>query len=118
MKNLIKTSLIASFLACGFNPLYAGANHEHGHEYSQKEVNKEFAQKEASKKVQNLITAKKIDQSWLKAPILDTKKEKFGDHFEWVVSYKNIDIKDAKKQTLYIFVNMHGKITGANYSGK
>lgn len=118
MKKLIKISLTTAILACSFNPLYAGGNHDDGHKHSQKELSKDLAQKEAYKKVQKLVDIKKIEQSWLKAPILDAKKKKFNDHFEWVVSYQNKNIKDTKKQTLYVFVNMHGKITGANYSGK
>ncbi len=118
MKKLVKTSLITALLACSFNPLYAGGNHDNGHKHSQKELSKDLAQKEAYKKVQELVGIKKIDKSWLKAPLLDAKKKKFNDHLEWVVSYKNENIKDTKKQILYVFVNMYGKITGANYTGK
>ena len=45
-------------------------------------------------------------------------KKKFHHSMEWVVSFKNEKITDKTKQTLYIFVNMHGEITGANYSGQ
>ena len=120
MNKLIKTSLITAILACGFNPLYAGAGHDHGHEHShdKKEVTQSYAEKEATEEVKKLLQYKKIDASWIDTPILNVEKKKFKNKMEWVISYKNKNIKDVNKQTLYIFVNLYGEIKGANYSGK
>jgi len=46
------------------------------------------------------------------------RKQQFHHNEEWVVSFENSHIKDTKKQTLYIFVSLSGKITGANFIGK
>lgn len=118
MNRLLKTSLITAILACGFNPLYAGSGHDHGHSHEKKKVTQNYAEKEATKEVKKLFERGKIDGSWTDAPILNVEKKRFKNRMEWVISYKNINIKDVKKQTLYIFVNLYGKTTGANYSGK
>jgi hypothetical protein len=122
MKNIIKTTLATGLLTFAYSPLYAGAghdhSHDHGHDHAQKELSKDLAQKKANEKIKQLVEIKKIEKSWLKAPVLASNKKKFSGHLEWVISYKNESIKESKKQVLYIFVNMHGKITGSNYSGK
>jgi hypothetical protein len=120
MNKLIKTSLITAILACGFNPLYAGSghDHEHGHSHEKKKVTQSYAEKEATKEVKKLFERGKIDSSWTDAPIVNVEKKKFKNKMEWVISYENKNIKDGNKQVLYIFVNLYGKITGANFSGK
>ena len=120
MNKLIKTSLITAILACGFNPLYAGSGHDHGHGHSheKKKVTQSYAEKKATKEIKKLFQNDKIEGSWVDTPILNVEKKKFKNKMEWVISYKNKNIKDVKKQTLYIFVNLYGVITGANYSGK
>ncbi len=122
MKRLIKTSLITAILACGFNPLYAGSGHDHdhghGHSHEKEQVTQSYAEKEAAKEVRKLLKRDKIEGSWINASLLNVQKKKFKNKMEWVISYKNKNVKDVKKQTLYIFVNLYGEITGANYSGK
>ena len=41
----------------------------------------------------------------------------FNKSTEWVISFGNDYLKDVEKQILYIFINMDGKVTGANYTG-
>lgn len=115
MKKLIKIAVITLVLACGINPLYAGSGHE-GHSHA--EVTKVLAKEKATKQIEKLVKANKIDKSWLKASVLNVEKKKFKNSMEWVASFKNKNIKDSTKQIIYIFVSMHGGITGANYSGK
>jgi len=50
-------------------------------------------------------------------PISKIGKTHYGDTTDWKVGFFNAKIKNKKKQTLYIFVSVHGKITGANYTG-
>lgn len=119
MKKLIKTVVITLILACGVNPLYAGAGHDHGHEgHSYAEVTKVSAKQKATKRIEKLVNVGKIDKSWLEASVLNIEKKKFKNSMEWVASFKNKKIEDSTKQIIYIFVNMQGGITGANYSGK
>lgn len=118
MKNLIKTAVITVTLVCGFNPLYAGGDHSDGHSHTQKEVSEESVKKIASKKLISLVDAKKIDKIWLNTPIMNMEKKKFNKNLEWVVSFENRQIADSKKQILYVFVSLYGKVTGANFSGK
>lgn len=118
MKTLVKTTVIV--MALTFTTLYAGGNHAHGngHGHTQTEVNKDSIKNTANKELTRLVKYGKIDDSWKNRPILNMKKKQFHHNMEWVVSYKNKDIKDTKKQTLYIFVSLYGQITGANYTGK
>jgi hypothetical protein len=44
--------------------------------------------------------------------------EKYNKGYEWRVSFKNDQIKDTKKQKLYIFVRTSGTLSAANYTGK
>jgi hypothetical protein len=128
MQTLIKTIIVVLALASG--TLYAHGSHEHaGHggqsptqgelstEHIQK-VSTEEIQRVANKQLMNLIEKEKIEKSWSDTPILNMEKKRFHRNTEWVVSYKNKEIKDQMKQTLYIFVSLYGKVTGANHTGK
>lgn len=118
MKKLVKSTALT--LALSLTTLYAGSGHSHeqGHTHTQKKVTKSSIEKISKQKLMKLLKSKKIDQSWLNTSILDIKKKKFNSKYEWVVTYHNKNIKNKDKQTLYIFVNEYGKVTGANYTGK
>ena len=126
-KTLMKTTIVVLALASG--TLYAHGSHEHsGHGYSHTQeelstvhiqrVSMEEIQRVANKQLMNLIEKEKIEKSWSDTPILNMEKKRFHRNTEWVVSYKNKEIKDQMKQTLYIFVSLYGKVTGANHTGK
>ena len=127
MERLIKTTIVVLTLASG--TLYAHGSHEHaghGYNHTQEELSTEHIQKVSTKEIQriahkqvmNLIEKEKIEESWSNTPVLNMKKKQFHRNTEWVVTYKNKEIKDQMKQTLYIFVNLYGKVTGANHTGK
>ena len=121
MKILIKTTLVTALLAFGFNPLHASGSHDHGahgHSHDKATLSKAKAEELALKDLSGLVKSGEIDKSWLGKSVSKTEKKKFHHSMEWVVSFKNNKLTDKKKQTLYIFVNMHGQISGANYSGK
>lgn len=121
MKTLMKTTLFTILLAFGFNPLYAGGGHDHGahgHSHDKATLSKVKAEKLALKNLSQLVSSGKVDKSWSDKSIFKIEKKKFHHSMEWVVSFKNEKITDKTKQMLYIFVNMHGEITGANYSGQ
>jgi len=117
LSKLIKASIMTAVIAT-VNPLYAGAGHDHGHSHSQKVMTKASAQKKAIKAMTKLVEDNKVEKSWLNAPILNIEKKKFHDNLEWVISFKNDKVKDASKQTIYIFVSQNGYITGANFTGE
>lgn len=120
MKTLIKTTIAAIALTTG--ALYAGSGHSHshdnGHSHTKKEVSKSDIQKIANMQLMILVEKEKIDKSWSDTPILNLEKKKFHHNMEWVASYRNKEVKDKEKQTLYIFVSLYGDVTGANHTGK
>jgi len=120
MKILMKSTLLSALLAWGFNPLYAGGNHDHGHGHSHNQVtlSKDKAKKVAIKTLNDLVKSGKINKSWSGKVVVKSEKKQFHHSKEWVISFKNRTLKDKTKQTLYIFINMHGQSMGANYSGK
>ena len=120
MKRLIKSTIV--MLALSLTTLYASGSHSHddghGHSHAQKEVSKSYAQNEATNEINKLVRLNKIDASWSKVPAVNIKKKKFKNNIEWVVNFENKIIKDSKKQMIYVFENLYGEVTGANYSGK
>jgi len=120
MKTFIKATLITAVLTC--TTLYAGGSHshdaDHGHSHTQAEASKASIEKAALSELARLIQNNKIDQSWSNTPIEKMQKKQFHHNMEWVASFKNTKIQDKSKQTLYIFLSLYGKSTGANYTGK
>lgn len=116
MKTLIKIVVMTTVL--GLSSLYAHGGARHNHNVSapvQEETSKNSIKKLAKQEVKRLAVAKKIDNNWLFIPISRMKKTQYN---EWIISFKNSAIKDETKQTLYIFVSVHGDLTGANYTGR
>ena len=123
----MKTTIVGLLLASG--TLYGHGSHKHAAhgdapmpdelstEHIQK-VSTEEIQRVAHKQLMSLIEKEKIEKSWSDIPVLNMEKKQFHRTTEWVVSYKNKEIKDEMKQTLYIFVSLFGKVTGANHTGK
>ncbi len=138
MRNRIKITALS--LALSFTTLYAdhahdehsheshdhshkehtheGHGHSHRYDAIKNEVSKAVVEKAANQKVQSLVSQKKIPKSWKSTPISKIGKTHYGDTNDWVVAFNNMKIKNKKKQTLYIFITVHGKIAGANYTGK
>ena len=127
MAKIIKATVIT--LALGFTMIYAESTHDNAHDTSKKEhkhdrydhlkneVSKETVEKAAKKKVESLVAEKKIHKSWKSVPISKIGKTHYGDTNDWVVGFDNMKIKNKKRRTLYIFVNVRGEIRGANYTG-
>ncbi len=123
----MKTTIVGLVFTLG--TLYAHGNHKHaghGDAPTQNELSTEHIQRVSTEEIQriahkqlmNLIEKEKIEKSWSDTAILTMGKKQFNRNTEWVVSYKNKEIQDQTKQTLYIFVNLYGKVTGANHTGK
>jgi len=118
MKTLIKTAVIT--VALTSTALNASGSHDggHGHSHTQAVVSKSDIETTAKQELVRLVQNQKIDKSWSNIPIAGMKKKQFHHNTEWVVSFENSQIKDREKQTLYIFVSLYGKTTGANYTGE
>ena len=116
-------------MALSLTTLYAGDEHNHdhsghnhgahghSHETLQKSISNSAVKTVAIKEVKRLAQEKKIPKSWKSAAVAKIGKAHHGDTNDWVVGFNNSKIKDKTKQTLYIFVSVHGQITGANYTG-
>ena len=133
MKKLFIT--IAIVLPLSFTALYAEDTHDHEahehktethkdhkHSHHHESLNKnavgiEKIKQEATEKVRSLVSEKKIHKSWAFVEISKIGKTHYGDTDDWVVGFTNSKIKNKKRQTLYIFVSVEGKIRGANYTG-
>ena len=132
MKKIISKTLVITAISLITSPLYAQENkihtqdelhlktkHEHNHSCAAKvELSKKDIQRAARKRLWMLTQEKKISTSWLEIPIVSTDKKQFADRVEWVVIYRDLNIKDKKKQNIYIFVDFYGHVMGVNYTGK
>jgi hypothetical protein len=101
----------------------AASGHTHGAGGHTHEALKEQASEkqiiEASKKhINMLIQTNKLDSSWKSNRPAQVKQQKLNDRLEWVVQYRNPQIKDTSKMTLFVFVDLYGKVKAANHTGK
>ena len=109
MRKLFKALTILAFT---FTILNAQGHHKHEHSVSKSDI-----QQQAKKQLSLLIENEKIEKSFADAFLADTSEKQFGKFTEWVVKFENKKIKDETKRNLYIFLNLKGKVLGANYTG-
>ena len=114
MRLLITTVFALLLLFVG--PAMAGAGHDHGHSHDP--VTQEQAEQIAMKRVSALAEEGKVDSSWKSVTVQKSEKKKFGDNLEWVVMFKNENVADPSKQTLYVFLTIEGEYLAANYTGE
>lgn len=118
MKKILKSTLLASLLTLGATSLLAGGNHSHGaHSHTHEKISEKKAIKIAKSMRDGLAKKGTIVNSWETVDYSKVEKKMFGKHEEWVITFYNQKIEDKAKQTLYIFVNLYGRVTGANYTG-
>ena len=98
-------------------PALAGPGHEHDHGHSHGPISKTAAIDKATKKVKQLVDKGKIDASWAKVSAANAEQKTYSKGPEWVVTFKNDQISDASKTTLYIFYTLDGHYLAANYTG-
>ena len=115
---LIATLVLAS-------PVYAGAGHAHdkegghsNHGHGHGPIDAAKAKAKATKTMKSLAKRGVIDKSWTTTKPAKAEKKTFAKGEEWVVSFKNDQVKDKAKQTLYIFYSLDGHYIAANYTGK
>jgi hypothetical protein len=116
---ILKSTLLASLLVLGTTNIYAEEGHSHGGStHVHEKINETKAIVIAKNMKDGLIKKETIDKSWENIDASKVEKKTFGDSQEWVVSFINPKVQDVAKQTLYVFVDLTGEVTGANYSGK
>ncbi|MBC8316712.1 MAG: hypothetical protein H8E41_02330 [Desulfobulbaceae bacterium] len=74
---------------------------------------------EAIKGIASIVEKEKIPSSWGQIKP-ESSSEKMGKNglYQWTVIFKNMEIEDPEKQTLYVTLNTAGQILRVNYSGK
>ena len=117
MRKSIQTSLILLALSFtladaknGYNYYYYGNS-----DSSYNKLNKTSIMKIAKVEVRRLSMEKKLPKSWKSVAVAGIKK---SDIESWTVTFKNLKIQTPSRQTLYIFVDVYGKVKGTNYTGK
>ena len=112
-------TLILSFTLALFSTLtIAGGSHDHGHGHSHEPVNQATANSKATKIIANFIKQKVLNKSWAGTTVSSSEKKIFNGEQEWVVSFINKKVEDAKKRKLYVFLTLSGDYIAANYTGK
>ena len=99
-------------LALTLSSLNAHVHHNHKHEVSKSQI-----QQQAKIQLKLLVEGKKIDETFIDSFLASTEEKEFGKFTEWVVRFENKKMEDKTKQNLYIFLNLKGKVLGANYTG-
>lgn len=124
MSKLISISVLMMSMAFAA-PVMAGEGHSHdkdgghsNHGHAHGPITAEQAGVKAKRIIGNLIKKGVIENSWASAQPLTTEKKTFKNQEEWVVAFKNDQVKDAAKQSLYIFFSLDGHYLAANYTGK
>lgn len=124
MKNIITKTVFAAILTFGVNPLYAGAGHNHdpednhGHSHAKTKINKTKANEIAISIVKNYALDGKLAKSWSNVIVDSVREQTYNSVPEWVFTFKNPKEVNSKHQSLYIFVNQYGEMTGANFTGQ
>ena len=120
MKKYITGIIICGLL--GATPALAGSGHEHKHTgehgHSHGPISKEKAAIKAEKYLARLIKKGKIDKSWADKKASNVESKMFNGKKEWVVVFKNPELSDKSKQTLYMFFKIDGHYLATNYTGK
>ncbi|MBU1658938.1 hypothetical protein KKG72_07805 [bacterium] len=120
MRKIITSVAMATFLALGINPLYAGSGHsheDHGHSHGNSKVNEAQAKQIATQQLNSYVAHGKLDKSWKNIPVHNIEQKKFHGNPEWVFTFNNPNEVKANQKNLYIFVNQYGEMTGVNFTG-
>ncbi len=68
--------------------------------------------------VSGLVESQKIDKSWKLAKLVSTEQKAYNHEPEWLVTFKNSQVSNPEKSTLYIFLSSTGEYLAANFTGK
>lgn len=120
MYKLLQRSLIIAALT--ILTLTAGNSHaeinHHGHNHKTEPIDRAAAETKAIEMKNKFIKKKVIDESWKDIKVDTSYTEMYDGKEEWVITFKNDEIKDVKKQKLYVFLKIDGKYIAANFTGE
>jgi len=112
----VKAILLSLTLGLFSMTAVAGGGHDHGH--SHEPVDQATANSNATKIIASFIKKNTLDKSWTGTTVASSEKKMFNGQQEWVVSFVNEKVADAKKRKLYVFLSLSGDYIAANYTGK
>lgn len=129
---LLSSALISNSAAAENN---GGHNHAHGHDHSSHShhmssepkklgppVDAEQAAIAAKIRIADLVKTQAINPNWAniepQSVIVTTRKHAPNQEKQWQVSFFNKEIKDASRQTLYVFLGIDGSFRATNYTGR
>ena len=110
--------LLGFILSFSTFSVLAGSGHDHGHSHSTTPVSQEQAQKRATEIVASYVDKDKLEKSWASIEASSIEKITVQGKPEWKVVFRNKDIQEADKQTLYVFLTLSGEYIAANFTGK
>lgn len=117
MRNISTALLVSSLLFT--SPVMAGSGHDHGNGgHSKGPIFSEGVIKKATNQVKSLVERGKLDKSWVGIKAEGATQKTFSNEPEWVVTFKNDQVSDTSKQTLYMFFSLDGGYIATNFTGK
>jgi hypothetical protein len=117
MRNISTALLVSSLIFT--TPAIAGSGHDHGKGgHSHGPISSEGVIKKASKHVKSLADNGKIDKSWAGIKAEGATQKTYSNETEWVVTFKNNNVSEPEKQTLYVFFTLDGSYIASNFTGK
>ena len=114
MKNILKNTFFIIVLFSSFFSINALAIKTHKLQIAS-EI---YVIKAAKREIKRLVSTKTINSSWRDKIPYSVEKKMFDKKEEWLISFKNKEIKDLSKKIIYIFVDLNGILMGSNYTGK
>ena len=105
--------MLSFFLLATITPIEVAAKKS-----SNEPVDMKTAVKTATLVVNKLAKGEKIDKTWLTIKAKSAIIRQYPSGTEWVVAFKNPQIKKQSHQVLYIFLTISGKYVAANYTGQ
>ncbi len=113
MRKIIKNTFFSIILFSTLLSINAFANKGHKLQIAS-EV---YVIKAAKREMKRLINTNTIKSSWKNKIPYSVEKKMFDKKEEWLISFKNKEIKDSNKKIVYIFVDLNGILLGSNYTG-
>ena len=81
-------------------------------------LNKRAIVEIAKHEIRRLLIKKKLPKNWKNSKMTSVEKNNSKNIDDWIVTFNNKKIKNKKRQTLYIFIDVKGNIVGANYTNR
>jgi hypothetical protein len=118
MVGKVKKIFVVMVVLVGVHTVIYGHGGSKSHSHEKVALEQTRIESIANEKVKRFVLAKKLDSSWNSGTMSKVEKKVFDNRAEWVVTFYNAKEVDSKKKTLYIFVDIYGKFTGANFTGE